>query len=263
MVRVQNISRAAGAMRRGFTLLDVLVSIAVIALIISLLLPSMSMVTEAGRRVVCQSNLRQIGTGLLQYAESNNGLLAPSVFLHSGPGRSAAEPQSMIALRLGSDKRQTAEGWDGLGLLYSSEIVDAQKVFYCPSHRGELRFAEVAGSWRDPAAEVLSNYQYRGQGPNVGAARPDMPDPMTRFLYEIDPSTTSLIADALRSREDLNHPMGVNFFRADLTIRWYNDPGMRLRSRLASNKQGANAEAVNQAWDELDLASQGTVPTDE
>ena len=263
MVRVQNISRAAGAMRRGFTLLDVLVSIAVIALIISLLLPSMSTVTEAGRRVVCQSNLRQIGTGLLQYADGNNGLLAPSVFLHSGPGRSGAEPQSMIALRLAASKRQTADGWDGLGLLYASEIVDAPKVFYCPSQRGDLGFNVVADSWRQPDAEVLSNYQYRGQGPNFAAARADMPNPVTRFLYEIDPSSTSLIADALRSREDLNHPMGVNFFRADLTIRWYNDPGMRLRSRLATNKDGANAEAVNSAWDELDAASQGAVPTAE
>lgn len=262
MVRVQNISRANGARRRGFTLIDVFVSIAVIALIISLLLPSMSMVTEAGRRVVCQSNLRQIGTGLLQYADGNNGLLAPSVFLQSGPGRSSAEPQSMIALRLAANKRQSAEGWDGLGHLYAAQIVDAPKVFYCPSHRGDLRFSELASSWRDPAAEVLSNYQYRGQGPNVGAARPEMPNPTTRFLYEIDPSSTSLIADALRSREDQNHAMGVNFFRADLTIRWYNDPGMRLRSRLATSKESANAEAVNSAWDELDSASQGAIPED-
>jgi type II secretory pathway pseudopilin PulG len=253
MVQVRNISRAVGATRRGFTLLDVLVSIAVIALIISLILPSMSMVTEAGRRVVCQSNLRQIGTGLLQYAEANNGLLAPSVFLQAGPGRSAAEPQAMIALRLDEEKRQTPDGWDGLGILYSTEIVDAPKVFYCPSHRGDLRYVSQADAWRTPALEVISNYQYRGQGPNVGAARPEMPNPMTRFLYEIDPSSTSLIADALRSREDANHPMGLNFFRADLTIRWYNDPGMRLRSRLSSNS----------AWDTLDAAGLGTVNEDE
>jgi len=256
-------SQRAALPVRGFTLIDVLVSLAVIALIVSLLLPSISSVTEAGRRVVCQSNLRQIGTGLLQYAEANKGLLAPSVYLHSGPGRSAPEPQSMIALRVGLDRRAALEDWDGLGVLFQTELVDAPKVFYCPSHRGTARYEDQTENWQGQTNEVLSNYQYRGQGPNFGMRRPDGVVPNTRFLSEIDPSTTSLIADSLRSREDINHKSGINFFRADLTIRWYNDPGMTLRGRLAETKEGANATAVNSAWDTLDAAGIAPAPTEE
>ena len=64
--------------RRGFTLVELLVVVAIIALLISILLPAMKQAREAAQLVVCRSNLRQIGVAMFVYAaENHNHIPAP------------------------------------------------------------------------------------------------------------------------------------------------------------------------------------------
>lgn len=70
--------------RKGFTLIELLVVIAIIAILIALLLPAVQQAREAARRSTCKNNLKQIGLGLHNYAETHHVL--PPGFIGSAGG---------------------------------------------------------------------------------------------------------------------------------------------------------------------------------
>src|SRR5262245_22658507 len=62
-------------LRRGFTLVELLVVIGVIAVLISLLLPTLAIARKRAQETVCKSNLHQWGAAFITYAGDNRDFL--------------------------------------------------------------------------------------------------------------------------------------------------------------------------------------------
>lgn len=76
-------SSSKGQMRSGFTLIELLVVIAIIAILAAILFPVFARARENARRASCQSNMKQLGLGTLQYTQDYDEKM-PSYNL--GPG---------------------------------------------------------------------------------------------------------------------------------------------------------------------------------
>lgn len=73
-MRKRNPITARTAGTAGFTLVELLVVVAIIALLLGILIPALSGAREAARSVACLSNLRQWGLGAQMFADENNEL---------------------------------------------------------------------------------------------------------------------------------------------------------------------------------------------
>ena len=79
--RARRASRGSLASRAaGFTLVELLVVIGIIALLISILLPSLNTARQSANAVMCQSNMRQMGVASALWANGHDGSLPAATF---------------------------------------------------------------------------------------------------------------------------------------------------------------------------------------
>ncbi len=250
---------------RGFSLIELLVVMAVTIILAGILMPALSGLRDQADRLISGSNMRQMGMSMSMYATDNFGRLPYSALLHAGDPSylqemmvTFVEPenyrdlQAALAGRGKDDAPETpteltlgTHGFEGIGLLYGTGYVDAPNVFYCPAHHGDHPLERYARAYDRPTGILYGNYQYRGDI--------DIHDDNRALTLERDAARVFL-TDGMRTKRDFNHRVGYNSLLGDGSVWWRSDVDGRIYRLLPDGKvTGREAENIyNHLWDIID-----------
>lgn len=148
----------------GFTLVELLVVVSIIAVLAALLLPAIAMVRDAAKQARCGSNLRQIHLGTLAYADDNNGIMQPALLdVPSGTGDRFWF--GYLAPYLDGSKDDS--------ISYKQLNVGRSVLWGCPNYKWDPAIDYHCGYGQnvfplyDKVGKTRSSYQYDGQASTV------------------------------------------------------------------------------------------------
>jgi len=199
----------------GFTLIELLVVVAIIAVLVALLLPALSQAREQARRVICGTQLREMGHGELHYANDWNGWLTPRYFSQWGWIPHLWDHGLIYSAPPGQ--------WAPMGLLYQQDYLETLDVYWCPSMK-EIPFPGAMGDWysktnmRKRLTEFDRTGYTDGKVYTVYMLRTtlnyDTQDRHERLKLEEHPNA-HIIGDMCREGIPQSHPLGFGVFYAD------------------------------------------------
>jgi len=164
--------------RRGFTLVELLVVVAVIGLLAAMLLPVLGRARGAAHRTSCASNLRQIGIAFSTYA---NGY---DEFYPCAQDPISTSPFYWLWM---------GRGWRGLVAPFLGQEVDARNpsVLFCKADReAEAKFESTSYAYsmcfyhspRQIEAMTETRCTYSSPQPSIGQRAGDVGDPPQKIL---------------------------------------------------------------------------------
>ncbi|HVX86630.1 MAG TPA: prepilin-type N-terminal cleavage/methylation domain-containing protein [Phycisphaerae bacterium] len=142
--------------RSGFTLIELLVVVAIIALLISILLPSLARARDQAKKTACASNLHQLGIALTTYTSEFDGNLPTETSRHFksyGYGTSSTEN---LYLRRGYTTFTFPNGATQAGhwrelMCMDDGIIKDPRVMFCPGQSdGSWQYTKAPTSSTDP-----------------------------------------------------------------------------------------------------------------
>ena len=132
--------------RHGYTLVELLVVVGIMAVLISILLPALTKARESAVRVNCLSNLRQVGISIALYAQENKGFVP------------AERIDNDYAFNFTYYLNAAGKGWSDVGLMVERGYLTDGRVLYCPDQKNEALIYET--QWNDPTQKRMG-YLYR------------------------------------------------------------------------------------------------------
>jgi prepilin-type N-terminal cleavage/methylation domain-containing protein len=214
--------------RRGFTLVELLVVIGIIAVLIGILVPTLNKAREASQRVACGSNLRQLGTMFQLYA---NGFkdYAPLGYIKSG-GTHQKNWNYLVFINRAGVTRTTLMGW-----LVDAGLIKDGKTFFCPAEKYEQWVYQgteiLPNPWPFDAASGHESKFGFGARPIVGWETPPLPD-APKFVDSNDKSShmpkwskqknLAVLTEILVNKHNFKtrHKTGVNVLYGNGAVKW-------------------------------------------
>jgi prepilin-type N-terminal cleavage/methylation domain-containing protein/prepilin-type processing-associated H-X9-DG protein len=148
---------------RGFTLVELLVVIGIIALLISILLPSLARARAHANTVKCATQLRQIGLAMVMYANDNKGF-TPAYYNPAGTFAVAS-----LGTFVGSAHPAPPSGPGTLVLepigTGRQAYLKTADVFFCPEDQKHAPFRDPPWGWAPGRNQSYFNYYFPEMGP--------------------------------------------------------------------------------------------------
>ena len=233
--------------RDGFTLMEVLVVVGLVAALTAMLLPAVSRAREAADRAVCLSNLRQVHAAVVLYGMANHDGVPIGYRRDPVPSK---QFNSMVYSK-------TTGAFCLFGWVYNDRLVPQPRAWFCPAERdNRQRYDTAENPWPKPNVPPPANV-YAGYGCRPAVALPDEPVAGTVLPKLAQFRDRALFADLVSTagRVDTRHRVGVNVLYGDGSAHWVNRKPIAADLAACGNPfppTSANNDAQDRIWAALD-----------